>query len=133
MTPKQQLVAHLECQHNDHVHRGTHQQLVLSHMIHHDKRILSHRHSADGMTTGTGQIAVRIFLSPSKNPSASRNQDRNWVLNVTLKDRGQRWEMAGTWSGDVEGAKKAANHILGYEANWVAVGWGFQHQEVVTS
>jgi hypothetical protein len=83
----------------------------------------------DGMTLGTDQIEYRIFLSPPKNPSASRNGDRNWVLNVTHKGGGWRWEMPGTREGDIPGAQSAADKLLGYQANWVQHGRGFEHKE----
>jgi hypothetical protein len=129
MTPKQQLLAHLETQHGDPAHRGSHQQLVLRHKGDHDNRRLTHGHKPAGMTLGTDQIEYRIFLTPPKNPSASRNGDRNWVLNISHKGGGYRYEMAGTWEGEIPGAKSAADKLLGYEANWVKSGWGFEHKE----
>lgn len=132
MTAKQELLAHLEGQHGAQVkERLAHQKLVLQHKGLHDNcRYLAHTHQPAGWTTGSDQIERRVFLSPPKNPSASRNQDRNWVLQIAEKGGGWRYEMAGTWQGDPEGAKTEADKILGYAANWVACGWGFQHQEV---
>jgi hypothetical protein len=128
MTPKQKLVNHLAVQHGDDTGKAMrlpHQKLVLRHKDHHDNRRLTHGHQPTGMTMGTDQIEYHIFLCPPKNPSASRNQDRNWVLNISHKGGGWRWEMPGTWSGDPEGAKETANKLLGYAADWTANGWGF--------
>jgi hypothetical protein len=129
MTPKQQLLAHLETQHDDRAQaRLAHQRLVLRHKDHHDRNYyLTHRHQPAGWTTGGEQIPVRIFLSPPKNPSSNSAKDRNWVLNVAHKGGGYRYEMPGTSVADPEGAQDAADAIIGYAGNWVAVGWGFQH------
>jgi hypothetical protein len=132
MTPKQQLVSHLAIRHGEDTSkamRKPHQTLVLRHKDDHEARRLTHGHQPTGMTQGTDQIEYRIYLSPPKNPSASRNQDRNWVLTIAGKGGGWRWEMAGTWNGDVQGAKDAADKLLGYQAHWVKSGWGFEHKE----
>lgn len=122
MTAKQELVAHLaEVGHGAFVSpRGTLKELQERH---------TRAHRGFHLTHDVHGKPVRIFLSPPKNPSASRNQDRNWVLNVSHQGHGWRWEMPGTWNGDVAGAKDAADKLLGYQANWVKSGWGFEHKE----
>lgn len=127
MTPKQELVAHLEAQHGEHIHRGTHQQMVLRHRALH-RQHLTHSHQPAGWTTGSEQIAVTITLSPPKNPSASRNGDRNWTLHIAHLSQGTgwRWEMPGTRAGDPEGAINEANKLLGWVADWEPVGWGWK-------
>jgi hypothetical protein len=129
MTPKQALVAHLETQHGEHVHRGTHQHLKLRHRVVHQQH-LTHTHHPSGWATGGEQMEVKISLCPPKNVNSTRNGDRNWVLNIAnlSQGTGHRWEMAGTREYDIPGAKSAADKLLGYEANWVAVGWGFEHR-----
>lgn len=130
MTPKQEIVAHLELHHGEHVHRGTHQQLVLRHRAAH-RHHLTHTHRPNGWTTGSEQIEVTISLSPPKNPSASRNGDRNWVLHIAhLKEgHGWRYELPGTRAGDVDGATLAADNLLGWKPAWVPKGWGFEAHE----
>jgi len=132
MTPKQQLVAHLAEQHGEQspTRRAPYQKLVLRHQSLH-KRYLTHSHLPTGWTTGTDQTRTRIFLCPPKNPGATRNGDRNWVLQVTTPTSGWRCELAGTWEGDITGAQTAANKELGYEANWVlnTTGYGYEQKE----
>jgi hypothetical protein len=131
-TPKQALMGHMMNDHGFSRPAGTHKQLILNHRrVHTSNVYLTHTHKPDGWVTGGEQIQVRISLCPPKNPSASRNGDRNWVLHIAHKDGGYRYEMPGTWEGDVKGAKEAANKLLGYEANWVinATGYGYTHQD----
>jgi hypothetical protein len=131
MTAKQKLMNHLIEQHGEvnRVMRGTHQQLAVKHKLDHDARRLPHTHGSEGWFTGGDQVKLKIYLSPPKNPGASRNGDRNWTINIAAKGNGWRWEMPGTWDGDPMGAVAAANKLLGWEPNWVPFGWGFQHQE----
>jgi hypothetical protein len=126
VTPKQELTAHIlgEELHADAPppSRATLNQLALWHAQAHRDRHLTHAHENHTLPG----YPVRIFLSPPKNPSASRNQDRNWVLNISHQGHGWRWEMAGTSAGFPDEAKVAANKLLGYEANWVKCGWGWE-------
>lgn len=128
VTPKQKLLAHLTgCEHAGVVPtRGTLNQLKLWHRHAHKDRHVLHAHTPDGIADGEISEIVRITLQPPKNPSATRNQDRNWVLHIAHQGHGWRWEMAGTRDGDVNGAIAAADKMLGWEPNWAPVGWGFQ-------
>jgi hypothetical protein len=129
MTPRQQLVAHLATQHGEHIHRGTHQQLIVRHKNLH-KAHLTHSHRPDGWTLGGDQIRFRIFLSPPRNPNSTKNEDRNWILNVANDFTGWRRPLPATWAGNITGAKCAADKLLGYQANWVAVGWGWKVEAI---
>lgn len=135
MTAKQKLMTHLIEQHGEpnRVMRGTHNELAVKHKLDHEKRRLAHTHSGEGWFTGGDQTTLKIYLSPPKNTTSSRNGDRNWTINITAKGGGWRWEMPGTWDGDAMGAVAAANKILGWDANWVPFGWGFQHQDKETA
>jgi hypothetical protein len=125
-TPKQTLVKHLvTVPHGIPTHprmRATLTQLEEMHADAH-KRHLAH--------TLTGE-QITISLAPPKNPSSNRNGDRNWRLNVAYRGHGWYWEMAGTRPGDSEGAKKAANAILGWDPTWTAQGWGYTVKETTS-
>jgi hypothetical protein len=124
-TPKQDLTAHLEAQHAYH-RRGNHAELTLAHRHEHDGRHLTHLHQAGGWGNGAEQIEMRIFLSPPKNPSASRNGDRNWTLTVAMGAGGWRYELLGTSLSFPGEAKDAASKILGWKPDWTVKGWGFE-------
>jgi len=132
MTPKQSLMAHMKERHGVSAPRGTHKQLIQGHRINHTRH-LTHGHRPDGWVDGRDMTECSITLCPPKNPSATRNGDRNWVLHIAYlsEGRGWRWELAGTWEGDTKGAKEAANKELGWVANWVIneTGYGYQHKE----
>jgi len=128
-TPKQALELHMVGQHDQVVRgRATHNQLKLIHKHDHDKRTLIHTHQPDGWIDGGHQQPVLISLAPPKNPSASRNGDRNWVLHIAYMDRGMgyRWELAGTRDGDADGAQAAAAKMLGWQPTWAVKGWGYE-------
>jgi hypothetical protein len=133
MTPKQELIAHLKERHGVSAPRGTHAQLIQGHKINHSLS-LPHTHRNNAFAQGGEIIEYQIYLSPPKNPSASRNGDRNWVLTLASKGAGWRWELAGTWEGDPQGAITAANTRLGWIANWVLndTGHGYHHKEKAT-
>lgn len=124
MTDKQKLVAHLEAEHGEHIHRGTHNHLVIRHHADHETRKLPHTHRPEGWATGASQVDLRIYLSPPRGPSAP-----HWVLTVDHIKGGQRYELHGTWVGEPDKAKSVANGILGYAADWIPKGWGFQVKE----
>lgn len=130
MTPKQELLAHLEAQHGYHQwsKKANHELLTKAHRQEHTEKHLTHSHKPEGWATGGEQIRVLIFLSPPKNPSASRNGDRNWTLNISHIDEGRGWrlELPGTNANFPEEAKAAANKSLGGFAEWSAKGWGFE-------
>lgn len=138
LTPKQKLLAHVLKMHEDQANRTlktrfTFDQLAEWHAAAH-KHHLTHKHGIYegrdtrvlGVRTGGEIEVVHIFLAPPKNPLATRNGDRNWSLNVTNKTGGWRRELPGTRADDVDGAIATATRILGYVADWEAVGWGWK-------
>lgn len=125
MTDKQKLVAHLEAEHGEHVHKGTHNNLTIRHRSDHEARKLPHTHRPEGWATGASQVDLRIYLSPPRNSGGTPN----WVLSIDHGKGGQRYELRGTWIGEPDKAKSVANGILGYAADWVENGWGYKVKE----
>jgi len=137
-TLKQRLVSHL-----DHVFHGdqplpknpTLKQLQEWHHTAH-RRYLTHTHAANHLADGSWGRVVDISLYPPKSPMAANRQDRNWTLQISKHENEyivQFIALAGTFAGDVEGAKKAANLILGYQTEWVPNGWGYVLKETPTN
>ena len=131
LTPKQSLLAHLEGQHGYHQwsKKASHELLTKAHRQEHAEKHLTHTHKPEGWASGGDQQPVLIFLSPPKNPSASRNGDRNWTLTIAFPGHGWRYELPGTRAGDPEGAQDAAEKILCYTADWQPKGWGYEVKE----
>lgn len=122
MTPKQELIAHLaEEEHGP--FPSTNSKTTLAKLTEWHKQ--AHKRHLIHALTGE---PVQISLAPPKNPSASRNQDRNWSLNIAnmSKGTGWRWEIAGTSINFPDEAKAAANKILGWEPTWEPCGWGWR-------
>jgi len=127
MTPKQALTQHIRLLHiASPSARATLAQMVAWHDQDHASKHLAHGHRSPGDISDLTQVL--ISLSPPKNPSSNRRPDRNWSLHIAHMDKGTGWllDLPGTRSGDPEGAIREADRLLGYQADWEPVGWGFR-------
>jgi hypothetical protein len=128
VTPKQELIAHIlgEEWHADAPppSRATLNQLALWHAQAHRERHLAHAHKNHTLPG----YEVSITLAPPKNPSASRNGDRNWTLHLAHLSEGHGWryELAGTSLNFPDEAKAVAAKLLGWEPTWEPCGWGWR-------
>jgi len=121
-TKKQALLSHLEEAHNL-LHppkkNATYAALVDIHAGLHADAFLTHRHDPDGI------VPVNIYLVPPWGGSSRDDQYWKLVINGSRKNISTHQILRGTNFGDHEGAKKAAEHFLGWAPTWAKEGRGF--------